>query len=159
MSLRVGVDLLPKGANLFDRFILTKRRFMRKYEYIAPGTRVGMFVLGVLRHEGIAADGQIMGEQTVISRSNRAGCAKEEPISVFAAGGEVLMLPALSDLHPTLVIANARRLIGTPWRFWGANCEHFVHESFGVEPKSPQQREWGGIAALTFLLVLLARSG
>ena len=132
---------------------------MSKHKYIPPGTRVGVFVLGFLRHEGIVTDGWQGHEQTVISRSRRSGHAKEESMSVFTDRYELRVLPPLSDLHPSLVVVNARRLLGTQWRLADANCEHFVHECFGVEPQSPQLQGWVGIAGATLLLVLLARSG
>jgi len=127
--------------------------------YIIPsGTRVGIYIFGIFLHVGIVSDGWLNGEQTVFSRSKRAGFAKEELISVFTSGYDFHVLPPLSDLHPTLIIANARRLLGTPWRLADANCEHFVHECFGLKPKSPQVYCWSGVAALA-LLVMLTSSG
>jgi len=127
--------------------------------YIIPsGTRVGIYIFGLFLHVGIVSDGWLNGEQTVFSRSRRAGFAKEEPISLFAGGCDFHVLPPLSDLHPSLVIANARRLLGTPWRLADANCEHFVCQCFGLSPKSPQVNGWSGVAAVA-LLVMLVRSG
>lgn len=131
---------------------------MNRYEYIAPGTRVGVYVFGVLRHEGIAADGWVNGGQTVISRSRRAGRTVEESIGDFASGSEVLELPSLSDLHPSLVVANARRLLGSPWRLTDANCEHFVYECFGLPPQSPQLQGWSAFAGSIFLIAVLSRN-
>lgn len=131
---------------------------MNRYEYIAPGTRVGIYMFGVLRHEGIAGDGWINGEQSIISRSRRAGRATEEPISVFADGYAVVKLPPLSDLHLSLVVANARRLLGTPWKLTDANCEHFVYECFGLKPESPQLQGWISCACAISLLVIAVRS-
>lgn len=132
---------------------------MHRYKYIAPGTRVGVYVFGVLRHEGIVTDAWHAREQTVISRSRRVGYAKEEPMSVFANGGQqVVELPPLSDSHPSLVLANARRLLGTPWRLTDANCEHFTHECSGVEPQSPQLQGWAALACSVAFIALLSRN-
>lgn len=132
---------------------------MNRNKYIAPGTRVGIYIARILRHEGIVTDAWIGGEQPVISRSRRIGYAAEEPMSVFADGREVVELSPLSDLHPSLVIANARRLLGSPWRLRDANCEHFTHECFGVEPQSPQLQGWSAAVAAVTILLIASRSG
>lgn len=132
---------------------------MNQYQYIAPGARVGVYVGGVLRHEGIVTDTVVAGGQTVISRSKRIGYAKEELMSEFVGDREVVELPPLSNLHPSLVIANARRLLGTPWRLMDANCEHFVYECFGMKPQSPQLQVWAVLGGVAAILLLVSRTG
>lgn len=132
---------------------------MNQNKYIAPGTLVGVYVAGILRHEGIVTDSFLSGEQTVISRSRRVGYAVEEPMSAFAGGRKVIELLPLSDLHPSLVIGNARRLLGTPWRLMDSNCEHFVHECFGMRPESPQLQVWTVLGGITAFLFLVSRTG
>jgi len=123
------------------------------YSY-QPGARLAVWVNGVW-HEGIASNGFVGGEQGVISASLRAGRVAEEPLRIFAADQPVRVLEPLSDLHPSQVVANARRAIGQPWHLTKANCQHRVCEAFGVPPHSPQL--W--IGAGLFLLSTAALMG
>lgn len=125
-----------------------------EYTY-KPGTRLGVWVNGV-RHEGIASNRFIEGEQGVISSSCRAGQAAEESLSTFSGGRRIHVLEPLSDAHPSLVVANARRDIGKRWYLLSANCQHFVCKAFGEPPHSPQLWFAAGICAFSAAAIVAA---
>jgi hypothetical protein len=90
------------------------------------------------RHKGIVSDRWYDGKPMVISSSDRAGGAREEPWDVFAQDRVVTVDGYLGGLSSVEVLQRARSLIGTPYHVLIRNCDHFVTYAHGLEPQSAQ---------------------
>lgn len=90
---------------------------------------------GLGTHVGIVTDAG-----TIISCSLRRGGVAEESPSEFSGGAPITPIGYPGNLPPLMVIARARMKIGTPWKLFSFNCEHFVNWAHGVEVQSPQLR-------------------
>lgn len=121
-----------------------------------PGTVVAVNV-GPITHVGVVTDKIVDGLPTVISNSMRAGGVAEEPLGLFANGGQVWLLGYIGRLSPHEVIERARSQIGKQWNlFW--NCEHLVRWVHGLKPESPQLVMGAALVATLSLAVALMLS-
>lgn len=123
---------------------------------LSVGTTVQIWV-GVIRHFGIISDRFDGGEPMVISSSLRSGEVAEESMRTFAQGRKVHPVGYLGDLPPHQVIARARSALGSKWKLFTANCEHFVYWVHGQPLRSPQLAMAMSLVVLTGLTLIAKR--
>lgn len=121
-----------------------------------PGTIVRVWV-GPIRHYGIISDRFMDGERMIISSSNRTGEVAEESRQTFSQGGKIDQVEYPSNLPPSQVIARARSALGSKWKLFTANCEHFVYWVHGQPPRSPQLAIAISLVVLTGLALIAKR--
>ena len=124
-------------------------------QYILPGTVLAVAV-GPVEHVGIVTDQTQAGFPTVISNSHRAGGVAEEPLPTFTSGGELRIVGYLGKLSPAEVLRRARSAIGTKWKLFNWNCEHFVRWAHGLKPSSPQLAVAVGLALIATAVAVFA---
>jgi hypothetical protein len=111
--------------------------------------------LGVFDHPGLRV---MNGNRVeVIHNSFEKGKVIISDYDEYAEGHEVI---ASGRYRPSIpgyqMEANARRLIGTSWRPW-YNCQHFISEVAGEEPRSYQLEWFLGSFALFALIAAIKR--
>lgn len=114
-----------------------------------PGDVLAVRVHGIISHEGIVTE-----DGRLISNSRRLGSVQEESIRTFGMGKKVINRGRLSGLSTERVLANARARIGWIYNPVSYNCEHFVRDSYGLKPHSPQKKLALGAAAVAALAII-----
>ncbi|GAK32146.1 hypothetical protein JCM17846_03850 [Iodidimonas nitroreducens] len=94
------------------------------------------------QHFGIVSE-----RGTVIHASKRQEKVVESSVGEFSEGLPITRHGIDGNLPPYEIVQRARQRIGRPYRLFLQNCEHFVTEVCGVEPRSPQ------IKGLIFVLL------
>ena len=115
-----------------------------------PGTIVYVQI-GPIKHYGVLSDHRANGLQNVISSSKFKNAVVEENIDDFSQGNTVYSGGFPSNLAPQKVLARARSKIGSAYKLFSDNCEHFVRFVHKQKPESPQLQ-----IAVMCSLVLLA---
>jgi len=99
---------------------------------------------GLYKHVGLLTEPVVNQERHVISL-NPGGPRRqviEEPISVFARGQSVQVVPMDSALPNWSVLARARSRQHPHYSWVTFNCEHFVRFALGHKLESPQLAIW-----------------
>jgi hypothetical protein len=108
---------------------------------LAPGTvlRVNH---GLYDHVALVSDRIIDGERAVLGFSAAYGGLVEEPYSMFKGSRTVTCDGYPGKLAPQAVLWRARASAGRRYSWFAFNCEHFIREAHGLQPESPQLRNW-----------------
>ena len=113
-----------------------------------PGDIVSVRI-GPIKHEGIMTE-----HGRVICNSRRLGGVTEKTVRDFAQGRKIKNEGPLNGTPSELVLHRARSQMGRDYHPSGHNCEHFVRQSYGLRPHSPQKRLAIGAAALAALIAI-----
>ncbi|WP_084182970.1 lecithin retinol acyltransferase family protein [Nevskia soli] len=111
---------------------------------------------GCFNHTGLKvtfADGSTLVYANVPGRG-----VIRQSLAEFAMGRSMVTAHGISGHSAFQVIARAERALGTPYRLFNWNCEHFVSWALGREPNSPQLHAAGGALLATLILAQLTAS-
>lgn len=99
---------------------------------------------GLYRHVGLLAEATENQERNVISLNPGSPCRQliEEPISMFARGKSVQVVPIAPALPSWSILARARSGKHPQYSWAAFNCEHFVRFALGHKLESPQLAMW-----------------
>jgi hypothetical protein len=120
-----------------------------------PGDVVYVWFLAVFRHKGIVSDRYWNGKPMIIANSWTSGGVAEIPWDDFAGGQLVFLERAPRDLHPFVVLYNARSMMGQRYDVALSNCEHFVYTCYGLPPRSPQLATAAVLAVAAAVMILV----
>lgn len=108
-------------------------------------------------HKGIVSDRWHGGKPMVISNSARSGGVREESWDIFSGGQPVTVVGYPGDLPNHEVVHRARLRIGTQYRLFDWNCEHYVTQVHGLRPQSLQVAVTVALAALGIGMVAFTK--
>jgi hypothetical protein len=121
-----------------------------------PGAVVSVW-RGFYHHVALLAEAPPGFERRVISLNpGPPGTQlREETVSEFARGKEVVVRSTPRVLHPHWVLARARSGQHPPYSWLEFNCDHFVRFAHGVPVESPQLQAWVAVGLLGAVLLAL----
>jgi hypothetical protein len=130
-----------------------------EFTNLALGTVVSV-PRGSITHFGVVVGWADFFQPLIADASKTLGRVAARPLVEFADGAPCSVVGYLGNLPPEIVALAAYARMGEPYNLINANCEQFVNEVHGLEPKSEQLRSWStvvgiwiGVAALLAMLI------
>lgn len=98
---------------------------------------------GLVKHFGVLVGEDLLGNPVVVSASGQHGQVVSQTLAEFCGGQppERYRVPS-RRLPDADVTWRALRAVGTPYKLFQTNCEHFVRHVHGFPAESPQVLAW-----------------
>lgn len=116
---------------------------------------------GLITHYGVVVGDDGFFQPLVAAASKKYGKVVAQSLVDFASGSLTSIVGHFGNLPPEIVALAAYSKMGKPYNLFNANCEQFVNEVHGLEPKSEQLRVWtviGGVVSILFAPYFLQKT-